>query len=923
LPDGLTSIGDNAFSDCRSLRSITIPAGVISIGQGVFEGCESLTEIKLPDSLEIIGDHAFDNCRYLTSITIPAGVISIGQSAFESCEMLTEIELPDGLESIGDNAFRDCRSLTSITIPAGVISIGYSVFERCESLTEIELPDSLESIGDSAFAYCDNLTSITIPAGVINIGQGVFDDCDNLTSISVDEGNSVYSSESGALSDGNQVIRYPPKSIQTSCVVPDGVTSIADRAFADCTNLTEIKLPAGLTNIGNFAFAECSGLTSIDIPESVISLGHYAFHGCAGLTSVVIPNGVTSITLGMFLSCTGLTSAVIPNSVTSIENRAFENCGKLTEIELPGGLTSIGYWAFENTGIKKISIPASLITVGLSREEGPFNDIADLSEIKFEHGMESFPAGILSGSLSNNPDVYIPMSIASGADAAGFDLSSDFTIHGVNDTYIIKWAEANGIKYNAVNGEIRKTDIEHAWLNVPYQYIIETGTYENAGLDFKVVGGTLPDGLTLLPDGQFHGAPLETGTFTFVVEVRYPVFDYLLDIQSIVLTVEEPAGYPGDIELFKSNDYPITDFVGESTATVDGVPVGYVLTYVRDDIGDRIFRVADVDINEDGLIDEADNNFPYFTDFWLDGKKLTSASAISGGDYGASEGSTVVTVYAKTFQNLDNGNHTVAAEFMIPDPEGGPPVQKVAAQKFTLELTDPPKEDIPPAINEPEEPRPENTPPGGSGSVQTPPAVTPPAEVSSAPARDNPFGDVSEGDWFYEDVLYAVENDLMNGTSAASFSPRTPMTRGMIITVLGRLAGADEDTNEGAAASGGFSDIEAGAYYTPYVAWAAANGLVSGTGAGGFAPNEDVTRQDLATLIARYAEFAGLSVPPLRPAESFDDDALTADYAKDALRALTAGGILNGKPGNIFDPRGGATRAEVAAILHRFIEATK
>ncbi|MDR1245490.1 MAG: S-layer homology domain-containing protein, partial [Clostridiales Family XIII bacterium] len=158
-----------------------------------------------------------------------------------------------------------------------------------------------------------------------------------------------------------------------------------------------------------------------------------------------------------------------------------------------------------------------------------------------------------------------------------------------------------------------------------------------------------------------------------------------------------------------------------------------------------------------------------------------------------------------------------------------------------------------------------------------------------------------------------------NGTSATSFSPQTPMTRGMIITVLGRLAGADED----ASASGGFSDIETGAYYTTYVAWAAANGLVSGTGAGDFAPNADVTRQDLATLIARYAEFAGLGVPPLYAAGSFDDDAQTADYAKDALQTLTAGGILNGKPGNIFDPRGSATRAEVAAILHRFIEATK
>jgi hypothetical protein len=183
----------------------------------------------------------------------------------------------------------------------------------------------------------------------------------------------------------------------------------------------------------------------------------------------------------------------------------------------------------------------------------------------------------------------------------------------------------------------------------------------------------------------------------------------------------------------------------------------------------------------------------------------------------------------------------------------------------------------------------------------------------------NPFGDVRESDWFYADVVYVCENGLMNGTSIASFSPQTPMTRGMIVTVLGRLANADEDSYT----DSDFSDIEAGMYYTPYVAWAAANDLVSGMGDGLFAPDSDVTRQDLATLITRYADFAGQSIPALRSAGVFEDDALTADYAKDALRTLVSGGIINGKPGNVFDPRGSATRAEVAAILHRFMEATQ
>jgi hypothetical protein len=381
-------------------------------------------------------------------------------------------------------------------------------------------------------------------------------------------------------------------------------------------------------------------------------------------------------------------------------------------------VTYIGRIPFYGTGITEITVPASLSSVGsatLQLGGGPFGGMSNLKKIVIKHGMESLPANIFYcvGAYST-AIIHVPMSIASGADTAGMtgvdsstgiDLSRGITVQGVKGSYIVAWAEENGIKCEEVDGEIKDPAIESAWLNVPYQYIIETGTYENIGLDFKVVDKTkLPAGLELLPDGRFHGAPLKTGTFTFVVEVRYPEYGYLLDRQSIELTVEAPVGYPGDIELFESNDYPISDFIGESTGDVGGVPVGYVLTLLRSDEDDTIFRfrVADTDINDDGLIDAADSNFPYFTDFWLDGEKLTSASAISGGDYGAHEGSTVVTVYAKTFQNLNNGNHTVAAEFMIPTREGDPPIQKVAAQKFTLELIDPEPDPEPEPNNDPD-----------------------------------------------------------------------------------------------------------------------------------------------------------------------------------------------------------------------------
>jgi hypothetical protein len=158
----------------------------------------------------------------------------------------------------------------------------------------------------------------------------------------------------------------------------------------------------------------------------------------------------------------------------------------------------------------------------------------------------------------------------------------------------------------------------------------------------------------------------------------------------------------------------------------------------------------------------------------------------------------------------------------------------------------------------------------------------------------------------------------MNGTSSAAFGPNAPMSRGMLVTVLHRAAGAPAPE----AGRDAFSDVPANAYYADASAWAAASGLLSGAGDGRAAPEAEITRQDLATLIARYADREAGPIPSVRSHAAFADETGIADYAREAVRTLAEGGVLNGKPGNLFDPSGKATRAEVAAVLHRFVEAT-
>ena len=137
--DGLpvTEIGNNAFSNCYNIYSITIPDGVTSIGERAFAECFMLIDISVPNSIKTIGDEAFYGCMYLTDITLPDTVTRIGESVFRYCVSLTDITIPDSVTSIGERAFASCLGLTSITIPSGVTYIGEYSFAKCNSLTAI------------------------------------------------------------------------------------------------------------------------------------------------------------------------------------------------------------------------------------------------------------------------------------------------------------------------------------------------------------------------------------------------------------------------------------------------------------------------------------------------------------------------------------------------------------------------------------------------------------------------------------------------------------------------------------------------------------------------------------------------------------------------------------------------------------------
>lgn len=310
---GMLSIGTNAFANNPTLNSIRIADTVTLIDSGAFNKCTNLDNVVVPGNVRTIGANAFNGCTGMTKLDLLDGIDSLGANSFQGCTSLTELELPDSILTIGSYTFADCSVLRSINIPKEISTIEERTFAGCSKLERVIFPDTLLSIKLNAYRGCASLKEITIPGNVSEIGLGAFFQCSGLERVIIEEGvesigdyafgqctELLYVQIPGSIKDlttspSSAVNSRFAGSTKLQTVGPIGgeynieygfTEKIPDRLLTRVAVITEVTIANGIETIGNTAFYQCTGLTKVTIADSVKNIQQYAFDGCNKLTDV-------------------------------------------------------------------------------------------------------------------------------------------------------------------------------------------------------------------------------------------------------------------------------------------------------------------------------------------------------------------------------------------------------------------------------------------------------------------------------------------------------------------------------------------------------------------------------------------------------------------------------------------------------------
>ena len=906
----VSAIAAEAFFYNNKIVSVTLPNTIEQIGAYAFWNCKALKSINLPDSILRIESYGL---YYVpAALEIPANVTYIGDSAFSFSGIVTA-DMPDSLQEIGDSAFSFCKSLETVLMPKHVEKLGQTIFYQSKALSYAELPQDLTEIPANMFMDCESLKYIHIPASVTRVGDGAF-----------------YGAglERLTLPDGlKEIGQWAFCSLKIKEInIPDSVEKIEYRAFIYADKVEKCYIGSGVKEIGKDAFyfwnnkvEDQTGVMHVKTNEAAKLLRY------SGYGHEILVDGVpyTSYFGGQF-TVGGF--SYMPTSDTTVELVAIADGTAGNKFTIPSTATNEGdgktytvtslsdRLLFQNQSVYDLTLPDTIEKTG----ERTFDQMMNLryfsgipANLKYV-GYQSF--GYLGWETSLEDAGLIPAWQTEVANIPGSIEFMDQSAFAGNKFKVINIGE--GITYLSKYSFFGNKDATQITLPSTLQRI------EQAALqDCEKAAINLPDNLEYIGERAFAGS---------------------LDGQTIHLP--ENLSYLG-VQAFSGEqwnaDYTAKYWVGPTTVYLNGK-----LSF----IGGKAFRP---DAKIIAVLNSQRNMVAGYTD--LD--ELPTVIWDGKTDIGYNDGSCIpegVTVTLSGSVTID-GKLCIEGKLIVPHDAKLTITDNaviVGEDNIVYEgcKHEHVKENIVPATC---------TEDGSKTVVCEDCGETVSTEV--IPATGHSFGDwtvtkaatcFEDGEetrtcsvckfvetreifansdncpskaftdldadaWYHEGVDYALTNALMNGVGGGKFEPDGQLTRAQLVTVLYRAAG-EPDTGKQV---NPFTDVADDTWYTKAVIWAANNGIVNGVSRNTFAPDDSITREQIATMLYRYA---GAEAAKEDKLSAFPDAAKVSDWAKEALNWAVASGLINGVAdangtANL-EPQATAARAQIATILMRWLE---
>lgn len=888
----------------------------------------------------------YSYCDMIKHIALQEGISTIGDCAFFGCDKIETATVPNGVTKIGGSAFAGCASLVGVTLPNTVMHIGYQAFGGCTALVDFDLPDSVTRIEDFAWNQCSSLPGIRIPAAVTEIGIGAFAGCDSLDGIWVDSQNEEFASDDfGVLfiKDKTELICAPCGLVGTY-YIPDTVTCIDDRAFYACRSLRGVSIPDSVSEMGNYTFAQCEELSDVTIPGSISELGGFVFAGCNSLTDIVLPEGVVAIGNNAFFSCAHLCNVTIPNSLTHIGNAAFSECSSLHSITIPESVGEIGAWAFANcNNLTHVHFLGDCPTLGESAFAAEnltvcyLENTAGWEQYHFsaepwhpiieQQGCETvcYSCPTCGGQYTRQEDRHQWQAQQAIAPTCTEDGSIRYTC-SVCNAEKDEVQPAFGHRQGAI---VAETDVywECNCLNGAHTYLIEKDArvqaMQSCGVvltfddpeEYAWIYASYNGSAAVQSANQKKNATSSimkmhlTADRPFALSFDYAVsseakFDTLkIELDDMVIAAEL-SGNPDDMHYenaqLGAGRHTLVLTYTKSISGSAGADCAYLMNLLActHEALQEHAAIAPT-CTEDGCIAYWTCEYcnRYFAD--ADANNAIAPDAITVD----APGHDMVTIEPKEPTCTEAGCTAGACCSRCGNTVG---MQEISALGHAWDNG---------VVTTPSTPTKEG--------IKTYTCIRCGANKTEVlPATgENPcdrFTDMPpEEHWSYPGIYFAVTNGLFAGTSETTCCPDAPMTRAMLVTVLWRYE--EEPTGY----DNLFVDVPTDRWYTNAIAWAAASGVVSGVGNDRFCPNGAVTREQIAAILFRCAKNAGCAVDARTKLSAFPDHQSVSGWAQESLQWAVAEGLVSGvkSGGQIFlRPKNSATRAQVAAILMRYIQ---